>query len=98
MEFEPIYREEAKGRQRLSPGRGQKVCTNGADLLEKGTSREFMARDSAASEHPVQRILCKGVSNSDTLETGRRKAQNPNLRSDMIPKVLMMVMDRGDGS
>ena len=67
LEFEPIYREEAKGRMLA----GKKtLSTNGAE--GKGQSREFMARDSAASEHSVQRILCKGVSNQIFSAPGRR--------------------------
>jgi len=57
LEFEPIYAEEAKGREKLG-GRGRKkVCINDTDLLERGPARLFMARDSAASEMSVQRVL-----------------------------------------
>lgn len=57
FEFEPIYREEAKGRQKEHGGTapGKHSCTNGAEVL--GTSREFMARDSAASKNSVERVL-----------------------------------------
>lgn len=34
-----------------------KVSPNGADLPEKGQTRDFMARDSAASKNSVERVL-----------------------------------------
>jgi len=52
LEFEPIYREEAKARMLA----GKKtLSTNGAE--GKGQSRDFMARDSAASKNSVERVL-----------------------------------------
>jgi hypothetical protein len=52
LEFEPIYREEAKGRMlagKKTPGIN--------DTEGPGRSRVFMARDSAASEMSVARVL-----------------------------------------
>jgi len=61
LEFEPIYAEEAKQRRveiGKQTGRGHKrSCSNGTEPLEEGSTRAFMARDSAASEHSVQRVL-----------------------------------------
>ena len=51
LEFEPIYREEAKGRMAEGGKKHGKVSTNGADLPEKGQARDFMARDSGQGEH-----------------------------------------------
>jgi len=46
LEFEPIYKEEAKGREKMG-GRGhKKVSIKDTDLLT-GQSRSFMARDAA---------------------------------------------------
>ena len=56
LEFEPIYTEEAKARERLSEGRGKKkVGINNPDLF--GGYRKFVARDAAVSEHSIQRVL-----------------------------------------
>jgi len=43
----------------MSTGGGKhvRVCINDTDLLERGPARLFMARDSAASENSVQRVL-----------------------------------------
>jgi hypothetical protein len=48
LEFEPIYKSEADNREKAGT-----LVTNGY----KGRSAFFMARDSAASEHSVQRVL-----------------------------------------
>lgn len=53
LEFEPIYREEAKGRQVRKP----KDLSSINDTEQKGQTRVFMARDSAASEMSVARVL-----------------------------------------
>ncbi len=53
LEFEPIYREEAKGRQVRKP----KDLSGINDTEQTGRSRVFMARDSAASEMSVARVL-----------------------------------------
>ena len=56
LEFKPIYRGEAKARERLSEGRGKKkVGINNPDLF--GGYRKFVARDAAVSEHSIQRVL-----------------------------------------
>lgn len=59
LEFEPIYREEAKQRQREAggPHPGKRSGINDTEPLEAGRSRLFMARDSAASENSIQRVL-----------------------------------------
>jgi hypothetical protein len=52
LEFEPIYKAEAEARMKA----GKKtLSTNGAE--GKGQSRDFMARDSAASKNSVERVL-----------------------------------------
>ena len=56
LEFEPIYLEEAKGRMAEGGKKHGKVGINDT-TLETGRSRLFMARDSAASEMSVQRVL-----------------------------------------
>lgn len=48
LEFEPIYKAEADKRAKAGT-----PCANGTG----GLSRFFMARDSAASEHSIQRVL-----------------------------------------
>ena len=61
LEFEDIYKAEAKDRKveiGKQTGRGHKrSCANGTEPLEEGSTRTFMARDSAASEHSIQRVL-----------------------------------------
>jgi hypothetical protein len=57
LEFEPIYREEAKGRQLASLKKGSTSPSGINDTEREGRSRLFMARDSAASEMSVQRVL-----------------------------------------
>ena len=59
LEFEPIYREEAKQRQREHGGTapGKHSVANGDEVLGKGRFTKFMERDSAASEHSIQRAL-----------------------------------------
>lgn len=56
LEFESIYREEAKGRmaQGGKIGKGVAPCRT---LSEKGRMTAFMARDAAASAHSVERVL-----------------------------------------
>ena len=49
MEFEPIYREEAKQRMRAGT-----PCSIGAG----GLTRAYMARDSGAGGNSVMRVLC----------------------------------------
>ena len=59
LEFEPIYREEAKGRQVEAGkhyGKG-KDSSSINDTEAKGQFRKFMARDAGAGEITVQRIL-----------------------------------------
>jgi len=53
-EFEPIYREEAKQRQREAgePNPQKRSCINDAE--PGGLSRQFMARDAAVSENSIQ--------------------------------------------
>lgn len=55
-QFEPIYREEAKGRMAEGGKKHGKGVANG-DNLETGRMAYFMARDAVASEHSVQRVL-----------------------------------------
>jgi hypothetical protein len=56
MEFEDIYREEAKERQ-ASHGKLLKIKQDESCSIGTGLARLYMARDSAASEHSVQRVL-----------------------------------------
>ena len=74
LEFEPIYREEAKGRMMS----GKK--TPGINDTEgmAGRSRVFMARDSAASEMSVQRVLY--VKAHDAARFGGRQAPASSTR------------------
>jgi hypothetical protein len=53
LEFEPIYREEAKARQVRKPK--DLSCIN--DTEHKGVSRSFMARDAGAGEQSIARVL-----------------------------------------
>lgn len=53
LEFEPIYREEAKERQIRKP----KDLSSTIGAEQKGQTRDFMARDSAASKNSVERVL-----------------------------------------
>jgi len=58
LEFEPIYREEAKGRQLAGLKKGSKLPSVATgNEREDGRMAYFMARDSAASEHSIQRVL-----------------------------------------
>jgi len=57
LEFEPIYREEAKGRQKEHGGTAPGKHSGINDTEVSGRSRVFMARDSAASEMSVARVL-----------------------------------------
>ena len=59
LEFEPIYREEAKARRveiGKQTGRGHKRSSIN-DTEPFGQSRAFMARDAAVSENSIQRVL-----------------------------------------
>lgn len=55
LEFEPIYREEALKRHTGRPSKNTGI--NDTAISEHGRSRLFMARDAAASEMSVQRVL-----------------------------------------
>lgn len=50
LEFEPIYREEAKGRQLASLKKGSTSPSGINDTEREGRSRVFMARDSGRRE------------------------------------------------
>ena len=58
LEFEPIYREEAKGRQKEHGGTapGKHSCINNAEVKGK-TTRERMAEDACVSQNSVERVL-----------------------------------------
>lgn len=57
LEFEPIYREEAKGRQVASLKQGAKAPSGINDTEREGRSRSFMARDAAASPGRPGRVF-----------------------------------------
>lgn len=61
LEFEGLYREEAKGRQRAGQEKGRavehgKVGSGINDTETTGRFRTFMARDSGAGEQSVIRV------------------------------------------
>ncbi len=71
LEFEPIYREEAKGRMMA----GKKTpCIN--DTEGSGLSRHFMARDAAASEPSVARVLYIREHDPDRFQRLKRLAES----------------------
>jgi len=80
LEFEPIYREEAKQRQREHGGTapGKHSVANGDEVLGKGRFTKFMERDSAASEMSVARVLY--VKAHDAARFGGRQAPASSTR------------------
>jgi|GEM_PF-3277249 len=81
MEFEPIYREEAKKRQKehgkTEPGKPKTLPpTVGVSVLNKGEAVEFMAKDSGTSRHSVDRVLYIQKYDAEKFNQLKSQAQN----------------------
>ena len=63
LEFEPLYREWAKERQKehggTAPGKKKHSVTNGDEVLDDGYGRttDAMARDACCSKNSIERVL-----------------------------------------
>ena len=78
MEFEPIYREEAKRRQghgKTAPGKTLNP-TAGGSVLNKGEATEFMAKDSGVSHSVIERIFYIKKHDKERFEELEKRAKS----------------------
>lgn len=80
LEFEPIYREEAKQRQRQHGGTapGKHSCINNAEVKGK-TTRERMAEEACVSQNSVERVFYirdHAIARFDALKTLAEKGED----------------------